>query len=97
MAASIESLGHVKMPHQRLYQSNVKVEVDLRLRHDQQLNRLEGFSLRMLAPKATESAQPEICINLSVEQYFSLLEAMKRQLDAASEHRSEAMDSELPD
>lgn len=84
------------MPHQRLYQTNVKVEVDLRLRHDQHLNRLEGFSLRILAPKPTENAQPEIGINLSVEQYFSLMEAMKRQLDAAAEHRSETMEPDLP-
>lgn len=96
-SSAIESLGYVKLPHQRLYQANIKIELDLRLRNDRQLNRLQGFSLRVLAPKATENEQPEIGITLSVEQWFSLMEAMKHQLDLAGEHKPEAMDSDLPD
>ena len=72
-------------------------EVDLRLRDDRQLNRLQGFSLRMSVPSSPESSQPEIGISLSVEQFFTLMEAMKHQLDLAGEHKPEAMDPDLPD
>ena len=95
MAKSLASLGHVKLPHQRLIQTNVKVEVDLRLNEGQYLNRLQGFAIRLFAPKDVESAQPEIGINLTVDQYFTLMEEMKHLLDAANMHRSE-VDTELP-
>jgi hypothetical protein len=84
------------MPHQRLYQANVKIELDLRLRNDRQLNRLQGFTLIMVAPKPVRSDQPEIGLTLSVNQWFSLIEAMKHQLDLASEHKAESMDADLP-
>lgn len=95
MAKSIGSLGHVKLPHQRLIQTNVKVAVDLRLNEGQYLNRLQGFSLRLFAPKDSESAQPEIGMNLSVDQFFDLMEAMKGLVDVANAYRSE-VESEIP-
>ncbi len=94
MSSSIESLGYVKMPHQRLYQANIKIELDVRLRDDRELNRLEGFSVRIFAPKASQNEQPEIGISLSVERWFDLMEAMKHQLEVAGEHKREPFDSE---
>ena len=90
MSSTIESLGSVKLPHQRLYQANVKIELGLRLNNVRFLNRLEGFTVRMFAPKASESDQPEISISLSVNQWFELMEAMKHQLELAGEHKKES-------
>jgi hypothetical protein len=95
MAKHNEYHGYVKLPQKRLYQANIRLDFNGRIRPHEKGSKLDGFSLRMftlgkkLQLGKRRDEQPEISVTLRPEEWLDLIDAMKNEYEVVSANLKE--------